>query len=489
MKNLFLIKFLFLFLFLNYQVVYASWLDDAWNNITTQSGSSIQNQGAVGFSGGSFTMATPNVKQSLFNVTTPTISAGCSGISIDMGAFQYNKEAIVNFITGLLQQAPGYAFNLAMQVLCPSCTDLLNTMNQMAGIINGMQLDSCATLNFAGNMLNEKLANSSVGSKLGDGKGNMFNNAVSVMNSAAKEISNSLNDIVKCLNNPGGNCPIEFFKGEQSFFDTLWENLTENQIFTDSIKEVFGEDIFKEILNALLGDIKIVKSEGDGDNFKVEYIPSVYESDKDVEKLNNLLSHGNSKNIEINKNTKPKDSAVISVLNDTEVQINPVSAKTNEIVSEIYDKFSKRDTLDEVHLNFLMMFQSPVYKFLNQYSIDNNLLKRFTDDFKIVAGYQLMYEYISIISSNLFRTINKLKSQINKVGLMDNVLEESIKKMEDKLYILQGAAYKNYLTSYNLFSKETRRGMEDMKIINNFKNAYMARHPVVSNDAYAKKLY
>ncbi len=499
MKNLFLIKFLFLFLFINYQVAYANWLDDVWGNITAQGGSTIQNQGAVGFSGGSFTMATPSAPQHPFNVSGPNISAGCSGISIDMGAFQYNEDAIVNFLKGLIQQAPGYTFNLAMQVLCPSCTDLLNTLNQMSGIINGMQLDSCAVLNAAGNALSEKLANSSIATKIGNGKDNMFNNAVSVMNSAAKEVSNNLDYIVGCVNKPD-DCPVEFFRGEQGFFETLWKNLEKDTIFKNNIIEVFGEDNFKKILYSLLGDIYIEKTgtPNDGEDYRVGYTSAIYISNEGVGGLINLLTHGNKDDIKINKNPKYKDSINIPVvtigtngrkIGQEQIQIIPIIKQANNTVDEIYAKFTNRNELEPTDLNFLMMFQSPVYKFLNQYSIDDTLLKKFTDNFKIVAGYQLTYEYISVIVSNFFYTISDIKSQIEKAGLIDHVLTFRINEMEKKLQILQKAAYDNYLESYHLFSTEMNRGADDMKLINQYKNAYMSRHPIISDSHYAKKLY
>lgn len=500
MKNLFLIKFLFIFLFITIQNANANWLDDIWTNITTQSGQDISNQGAYGFSGGSFTMATPTSIQKPFNMKAPSVSAGCSGISIDMGAFQYNAEAIVNFLKELLQAAPGYAFNLAMQILCPSCTDLLNTMNQMAGIINGLQLDACGTLNAVGNALAENMASKSVKSGTDTGyANNWLNNGISALNQFAKNISGRMNDIIGCMNTNGQeDCPEMFFRGTKSLNDEIFEKLKDNTKFYDFIISVYeDDDKFKAILTSVIGDIYIEKKEANGaENFTLITVNPIYNSEKTVSNLINLLTIGNAEGIDTNTKAKAKDSVTLRLKdfslkdgnNETDFNFNTISAKTNTALDEIEDKFKKREALKDQHLSLLMMFRSPVYKFLNQYSIDDKLLEAFIDNFKIVAGYQLMYEVVTIITQNYYKIALDLKEEIEKAKLTDKTFMDFYEAMDTRIRYMQKAAYDNYVISYNIFHSEAFKG-HHLKTVQMYNNAFLSRHPVISDVFYAKKLY
>lgn len=123
-------------------------LNNYFNNIgfTTNASSPtvVQGQEANYFSGGSLFLRNPVKNMQLVQVQAPSLEAGCGGIDLFGGAFSYiNSDQIVTFAKNMLTEAPGVAFNLAMQVYSPTLSHdfeaFQNFMNQM----NNFNLNSC----------------------------------------------------------------------------------------------------------------------------------------------------------------------------------------------------------------------------------------------------------------------------------------------------------------------------------------------------------
>lgn len=150
MKKLFISIILLTFSSLSHASDLSKLMNDVWNDMQAGSnatgGTSITNQGSSYYSGGGYSYTAPSSTFQPLSVRPPSVKAGCTGISIDAGAFNYSGEEMIAFLKSIISGAPGYAFNLAMQILCPSCTDLMNTINDISAMINSMQMDSCAAL-------------------------------------------------------------------------------------------------------------------------------------------------------------------------------------------------------------------------------------------------------------------------------------------------------------------------------------------------------
>ncbi|MCM2485648.1 conjugal transfer protein TraH [Burkholderia glumae] len=96
------------------------------------------------YSGGSVFMRTPHKTYQLASVTAPSWGAGCGGIDLFTGGFSFiNKEQFVALLRNIGSNALGYAFKLALQNLCPTCDNVMQSLQAIAKDINRMNIDSC----------------------------------------------------------------------------------------------------------------------------------------------------------------------------------------------------------------------------------------------------------------------------------------------------------------------------------------------------------
>lgn len=95
-------------------------------------------------SGGRFTMKNRIYNESIFNITPPSISAGCGGIDFFGGSFSFiNSEQIVQLMRSIASNAKGYAFNLALQFICESCLANIETFLKKIQSLNQHLGNSC----------------------------------------------------------------------------------------------------------------------------------------------------------------------------------------------------------------------------------------------------------------------------------------------------------------------------------------------------------
>ncbi len=96
------------------------------------------------YTGGSLFMRTPQRTYQLASATPPSWGAGCGGIDIFAGGFTFiNKEQFVALLRNIGSNAVGYAFKLALQNMCPSCDNILTSLQDAANKINRANINSC----------------------------------------------------------------------------------------------------------------------------------------------------------------------------------------------------------------------------------------------------------------------------------------------------------------------------------------------------------
>ena len=96
------------------------YLQQTLDAITTLAPKAYQTQERGYFIGGSASIRVPNEYIQPFSLTPPQIRAGCGGIDIVMGGFSYlGFDYLVQKLQSILQEAPAFAFQLALHTLCP----------------------------------------------------------------------------------------------------------------------------------------------------------------------------------------------------------------------------------------------------------------------------------------------------------------------------------------------------------------------------------
>ena len=85
-------------------------------------------------------IATPN----LISYSPPSISGGCSGIDLYGGSFSFiNKDEMTQALRAIASNAVSYAFTLAMESVCPSCMQKMESLRDQVDEVNAMMRDSC----------------------------------------------------------------------------------------------------------------------------------------------------------------------------------------------------------------------------------------------------------------------------------------------------------------------------------------------------------
>jgi len=134
----------------------AGWMEDFYQsagsaaNVTPAQ--AISTQSLLGYSGGGVTWRVPNRTFQPFQMSPPSIKAGCGGIDFYLGGFSFvNKDAFVQALRNFGQAAVGYFFMLALRSMAPEVAVTLEAINDIAQRVNQFGMGSCQAAKLAVN--------------------------------------------------------------------------------------------------------------------------------------------------------------------------------------------------------------------------------------------------------------------------------------------------------------------------------------------------
>lgn len=103
---------------------------------------------------GSLYLRTRPRNSTLASIQLPSIRAGCGGIDIFGGAFSFiSEEELIALMEAIMQNAAGFAFELALQSLSPSVQEIVAKLRDLMQQVNSANISSCE----AGQMLTASL--------------------------------------------------------------------------------------------------------------------------------------------------------------------------------------------------------------------------------------------------------------------------------------------------------------------------------------------
>lgn len=194
-----------------------------------------QRRGVI--AGGSLSTRNRIVHPQLVSFVPPSVKGGCGGIDLFMGSFSYiNGTQITQMLRSVAQGAVGYAFQLAIEGMCPTCAQVMTKLQKDIQAINGLMKNSCETA--------QKIVDAT-GLKDWHNKdmfdianNNVVNSYLSSDFFASKEQSNAPDDAVK-----------------SGHGDTVTGNVVHQALNTSSAKDWFvhGDDQLQRVLMSLTG--------------------------------------------------------------------------------------------------------------------------------------------------------------------------------------------------------------------------------------------
>jgi len=114
----------------------------------TMTDAGIYRSQSVGIAtGGSLSLRTMNsFNPPMWSIKPPYIKAGCGGIDIFFGAFQFiDPQEFVDMLKNIGASAIGYAFKLGLEAVCPTCNQVLSDLANFANQLASIGQNSCQT--------------------------------------------------------------------------------------------------------------------------------------------------------------------------------------------------------------------------------------------------------------------------------------------------------------------------------------------------------
>lgn len=498
-------KGLVLIVFLS-SIVWANGLKNFADGVVSvkESGGAISTRDRTVLFGGGYTMKTPNIRLTPFNVTAPSLKAGCGGIDMVFGSLGFlSKDQFVKFAENILKAAPGVAFDLALKTLCPSCSDTLKALQAMANQINNMGLDSCQAATALGNMALDAVAGNNTKEDLKD---NSVNNFFQGLNeSYLKPATKHLQKFNNTLDNIGSGDPL--YRPKMVRFLAQTSKSGDNDYLLNymfgNVSYISGLDY--NILRTLFGDIKI-KSFPSGDRATVvTFLPPL------DEKGSALLSgkdeikafQTNTENIIQRLIGGTEKAPIIYNSGDETQQANTASFPIGTLhkeyskkVENIIKSILNRQAVSNENLEFLGRFNFPVYKIFN--TLGNNeftlgVLESTSDELATMLGTQILYELIIQASFEIQKRISELDtyaSETPKLPITNKEdLREYLQQMSAAARQAAGVSYKIYQQSYSAFLTKLNTN-ESINTAKKLKELVMVRtNPdILNNLEFAKTI-
>ncbi|RIY34209.1 hypothetical protein CJP74_00020 [Psittacicella melopsittaci] len=95
--------------------------------------------------GGSFMLRNQLFNTQLINFDAPYINAGCGGIDLYGGSLSFiSKEQFNLLLKSIASNAVGYSFNLALTHVCPTCSQVTESLQRKVQMLNQYLGNSCA---------------------------------------------------------------------------------------------------------------------------------------------------------------------------------------------------------------------------------------------------------------------------------------------------------------------------------------------------------
>ncbi len=122
----------------------AGWVDDWLTSKTTTSGGYFEGQARGYATAGGFSARWPSRNDYLLSAQPPKLKVGCGGIDFFGGSLSFlDPDMLVQKLQNILTNSAFLAFDMALASLCPMCSNLMKSAEDLSNQLNSMAINDC----------------------------------------------------------------------------------------------------------------------------------------------------------------------------------------------------------------------------------------------------------------------------------------------------------------------------------------------------------
>lgn len=350
-------------------------------NVTGPGSFNGQKQG--NYTLGNLSMRVPQETASLGSVQLPQVKAGCGGIDIFAGSFSFiNSDQMVATAKAVASNAMGYAFQLALASLCPTCAQKIEQLQDQLNKLTQNQINSCQTAQALVGGIAGKLSSQmdSVCAAVSSVKG-QYTDRVAARNACAQNRQSVTNSWTAAEKD---NLPIDK--------NLAWVAMKKHPM-------LMSDPQLMEMVMTLTGTV--IYRSGGSDNANQFQVLAAEGADQGV--LSKLLDGGALKVHDCDENTNCLNPTSHGQTITIDTSGTAMKARVEVMLSSIVRKINNRSgTLTAQEQDFLNMAGAPVYKMASVYTALEG-----------VSAESQMLSYADVIAIDL--VFNWIHQMVNEV--------------------------------------------------------------------------
>jgi conjugative transfer pilus assembly protein TraH len=241
---------------------HAGWVDDWFQQHTSGGAGQFESQNRGYYTAGTFEGRWRLQNDSPVTFSPPRLKVGCGGIDLFLGGMSFlNAKYLVQKAERILQAAPAFAFDMAMNEYCKECKAIKDFMEHASDALNSIQSNDCRLAKRLGTLIDqdtlggehkdimqEMWATAAGGQSVGQGLQDSWQGFVQASSNG------SIPDDTKPLSS---DCPDEF---QQIFM---------NGSVVGNVADELNLSAYADIMRGLLGDINVHPS-ADGMSYQTD---------------------------------------------------------------------------------------------------------------------------------------------------------------------------------------------------------------------------
>jgi conjugative transfer pilus assembly protein TraH len=401
------------------------------NNTTAPNAYSGQEAGY--YTGGSL-YARDSVRDvQIAQMDLPSFRSGCGGIDLFTGGFSFiNSQELINSMQNVINNAAGYAFNLALESSTPEIANAMKYMNTLQTNINQFNMNSCETAaGLVGTMWpRTHAAQQQVCQDIGATQGIFSDYA------QARQGCGAGGQMTSTLNKAQGAYKNLVLKNT----NIAWKALQQNSFLQ-------SDPQLAEFFMSLSGTI-ILNNPGNSDSSGQQYkVLASLANDQSVLKA---LLHGGQASIYHCDETSADGCLNPSIQSVTISENDALAEQVTHLLTDMVDKIVTDTPLTQEEIGLLNATRLPVYKMLNvQVAFANNKSVLDVASYADLIATDILFQYLD-------ENLSLIRTSSNTLQYPDSVMAQfmqSINQARASISETEQSAYAQVATSAQLIQQ------------------------------------